>query len=145
MRERSGALDFVAARAVDDAGRVLKASQERVALAGGGIGFEAQIGILHRAIDAALEGDAKEVAQAEVLPLHAPFVEEARLIGGDATAAPLNKSTKLRALGLRQRGDVRQDERLERPKVCGIQQPVMHHLEWDARLDQRLVPAQRMV
>ncbi len=30
-------------------------------------------------------------------------------------------------------------------EVLGIEQSVVHHLEGDARLDQRLVPAERMV
>src|ERR1035437_8327123 len=81
-------------------GGALKAGQERVPLAGGGIGFETQIGILHLAVDAAFKHDAKEVAQAEVSSLHAPFVVEARLISGDETAAPFSKCAELRALGL---------------------------------------------
>ena len=93
----------------------------------------------------AFEGDAEEVGQAEVPSLHAPFVVEARLVGGDEAAAPLDKRAELRALRVRQRGDVRQDERLERAEVRGVEQPVVHHLERDARLDQRLIPAQRVV
>ena len=46
-----GGFDLDAAHAVDDAGRVLQPGQERMPLAGGGVGFQAQIGILHRAFD----------------------------------------------------------------------------------------------
>ena len=34
---------------------------------------------------------------------------------------------------------------LNRPRCAGVEQAVVHHLERNARLDQRLVPAQRVV
>ena len=44
-----------------------------------------------------------------------------------------------------QRGNVRQDQRLELVQVCGVEQTVVDHLEGDARLDERLIPAERVV
>ena len=60
-------------------------------------------------------------------------------------AAALHELAELPALRVGQGGDVRQDERLEPVQVVGVEQPVVDHLEGDARLDQRLIPAQRVV
>ena len=54
-------------------------------------------------------------------------------------------SLELSALLRRERGDIGQDQDLERFEVGGVQQAVMHQFERDARLDQRLMPAQRGV
>src|SRR6266516_3314075 len=49
------------------------------------------------------------------------------------------------ALAVGERGDIRQDQRLERAEMRVVEQTVMHHLEWDARLDERLIPAEGVV
>ena len=90
--KRPRGFDLDAAHAVDDARRVLQAGQERMPLAGGRVGFQTQIRILHRAFDAAFEGDAKEVRQAEVLSPHAPFVVETRFVRGDEAAAAARRT-----------------------------------------------------
>src|SRR6185503_21308022 len=61
------------------------------------------------------------------------------------TAAARNEVAQLLAWRVRQRDDVRQDESLELAEVCRIEQALVGHLEWNARLDQSLIPAQCVV
>ena len=60
-------------------------------------------------------------------------------------AAACNERAELVALRVAEYGDVGQDEGLVSGKLFHAEQPVMHHLERYARLDQRLVQAQRVV
>ena len=48
-------------------------------------------------------------------------------------------------MSLRKRGDIRQDERSELAQVGRVHQPIVDHLEGDARFNERLIPAQRVV
>ena len=126
-------------------GRVVQAVEQRVPAAGAGVGLEPQVGVPHRPLGAAPERDAEQVGQAEVRPPLAPLVVERRLVGRHEPAAPLDERAELPALLVRQGGDVRQDERLEPGQVGRVEEPVVDHLERDPGLDQRLVPAQRVV
>ncbi len=107
--------------------------------------FEAEVGVVHRPFDAAFEAHTQEIGQSKILSLHAPFVVEAGFVRGDKAATVFHKHTELIALGVRKRGNIRQDERLERAEMRGVEQTVVHHLEWDARLDERLIPAEGVV
>src|ERR1039457_4211264 len=129
--------------AVDDARRVLQPAQERMRRRG--VVLEPQVGVVHRALSAAPPGRAKEVGEAKVLPEGAPFVAERGLGGGHQPAAAGYELAELVALGVGERGDVGQDERPERREVPGVQQAVVHHLERNPRLDERLVPAELRV
>ena len=60
-------------------------------------------------------------------------------------AAAFDKLPNLRALRVRERDDVRENERFKLIHVRGIQKSFMHQLERNSRLDQRLIPAVQMV
>ena len=66
-------------------------------------------------------------------------------MSGDEAAAALDELPELIALLIGERGDVRQDQRFELREMRCVEQPVMHHLKRNARFDQRLIPAQRVV
>ena len=55
------------------------------------------------------------------------------------------KSPNLVALRVTQRGNIRQDESLEFRQMRRIQKLVVHHLKRDARFNQRLIPAERII
>src|SRR5580765_369979 len=107
--------------------------------------LEAEIGVVHRPFDAGFEAHAQEIGQSEILPLDSPFVVQAGLVSRDKAAAAFHKGAELVALGAGERGDVRQDQCFERTEMRGIEQAGVHHFEWDARLDERLIPAKRVV
>src|SRR5262249_44053436 len=136
---------FNAAHAVDDARRVLQAGQQRMPPAGGRVALQAQIRILHWTFDAAFECNAEQIRQAEVLSLYTPFVVETGLVGADEAPAATDELAELPTLPVRKCGDIRQDERLEPSEMRVVEQPVMHHLKWDARFNERLIPAERVV
>src|SRR5439155_15020180 len=93
----------------------------------------------------AFKAHTQEIGQAKILSLHAPFVVEAGFVSRDKTSAVFYESAELIGLGMRECGDIRQDERLERAQMRGVEQTVVHHLEWDACLDERLIPAEGVV
>ena len=64
---------------------------------------------------------------------------------GDDAAASADERTQLIALRVAQHGNIRQDQRLVIFQMLGVQQAVMDHLERNTRLNQRLIPAQRIV
>ena len=66
-------------------------------------------------------------------------------MGGHQAAAALDELADLLALRVRERRDIRQDQSLEAVDVRGVEQPVVHHLERNARFDQRLVEAERVI
>ena len=72
-------------------------SQHRVTPAGRRIGFERQIRVLHRPLDAAVERDAEDIGEAEVLALLAALVVERAREGGEQAAAALRRSARIAA------------------------------------------------
>src|SRR5213079_2714116 len=102
---------------MDDTRRIFEAFQEWMASCG--VVFETEVGIVHRAFAWALETHAKEVGQAKILSLHAPFVVEARFEGGDEAAAAAHELTELAALRIGELGDIGQDESPEPAYVRG--------------------------
>src|SRR5437773_4016527 len=107
--------------------------------------FETEVGVVHRTFDTAFEAHAEEIGQSKILSLHAPFVVEARFVSDNQASPVFHESAELIALGVGKGGDIRQDESPERAEMRVVEQTVMHHLEWDARLDERLIPAEGVV
>src|ERR1039458_5321122 len=66
-------------------------------------------------------------------------------MGGHQAAAAFHKLANLAALLVGKRGDVRKHQYFEGRHARSIQQPVVHHFEGNARLDQRLVKTQRVI
>ena len=128
-----------APHAVDDPRRVLETAEER--MAGRLRVLEAEVGVVHRAFGAAREARAEQLREAEVLSLHAPLVVQRSFRGGDDAAAARDELAQLNALRVGEGRDVWQDERFEIREVLRVEQPVVHHLERDARLDERVIPA----
>ena len=75
-------------------------------------------------------------AEPEVLAFLAGFVVERGLERGDQAAAALDELAELLALGVGERGNVRQDEQLESFHVFTIEQLLVHHVKRNAGLDQ---------
>ena len=71
----------------------------------------------------------------------APFIVEAGLVSGNQASAVFHEVAELLALGVGERGDIGQDERLERAHVRGVEQTVVDHLEQctGASLPRRIV------
>src|SRR5262245_59566942 len=110
-----------------------------------GILFQAQIGILDGTFDAAFERSPKEIREAKIRSPRTPLVVERCLIGRDQPTSALDKIAELLALRIGERGNVWQDQRLKMEGMLGVEQPVVHHFEWNAGLDERLIPAEGMV
>ena len=109
------------------------------------VGVEAQIGVLHRPFDAAVERDAEHVGEAEVLPLLAPFVVQRAGERGDEAAASLDVAPIARALRVGQRGRVGEDQHLEPVEPLGCEERLVHQLEGQPRLDQRVIHAEHVI
>src|SRR5580693_26182 len=105
--------------------------------------FEAQIRVLHPRVDAASVRRSKKSSQPKIVAPHAPFVIERRLIGRDDASSSFDKSTNLVALRIGKRRDIRKYQDFELVDMRGIEKTVVHHLKWDARLDQRLIVTER--
>src|SRR5439155_25803844 len=136
LGESNEGLDFETPYAMDDARRGFEVFQQRMGARR--LVFETEVGIMHRTFDTAFEAHAQEIGQSKILSLHAPFVVEAGFVRRDNTAAVFHERPELIALGIRERGNIRQDEGLERSETRGVEQTVVDHLERDARLDKRL-------
>ena len=63
----------------------------------------------------------------------------------DQAPSPADEVSELPALVVRQRGNVRENESPELRYVGSVEQAVMNHLERYARLDQSLVPSERVI
>ena len=111
----------------------------------GGILVDVQVRVVDVGVDLPGERCAKHRRQAEVGAADAPFVVERCLVRRDDAAAAANEVGELAALRLRQGSDVRQDECPVTANVRSVEQLVVHHVERDARLDQRMVEAQRVI
>ncbi len=96
---------------------------------------------MHGPFGFAAVGSPEQIGQAEVAPLHTSFVVKRRFIRGHQATAPLDELAQLLALHIRQRRDVRQDQRRKLAGVLFVQQSVVDHLERDARLDERVIHA----
>src|ERR1039458_202487 len=131
--------------AVDDALGALQSLQNRMALTRARVAFKAQIGVLHALVNTAIERRAEQVGQAEVAPPLAAFVIQRGFVGGHKAASAGHEFADLAALAVGKRGDIGEDQHLEPGGVVRVEQLVVHHFEWDARLHQRLVIAQSMV
>ena len=140
-----GGFDLHPIDAVDDAPSLLQSGNQRVEDTRGRVALDGKVGILHRSFVAAGKGRTKEIGQPEVLAALAPLIVKRRLVGGDQAAAVVDKGTQLLALFVGKGGDIGQDQRLEGGQVFGVEQAVVHHLEGDTRLHQRMVVALRMV
>src|SRR5207302_10267521 len=112
---------------VNNARRILESFQQWMVM--GGVMFQAQIGVLHPRFNFAVEIHAEQPGEPEVVSPYARFAVQAGFAGGNHASASLYKILKLPALQVRERDDVRQDERLELADVRGIQQPIVHELE----------------
>ncbi len=130
---------------VDDAVGVLQAGQNRMALSGRTVRFQKQVRVLHARIEAAVERRAEKVRQAEIRAARAPLVVERCFMRRDNAAAAADVFANLAALLGGERGDIGKDQNLELADVRRVQQPVVNHLERNARFDQRLVVAERVV
>ena len=67
--------------------RIFETGENRVALTGTRSGFEQQIRVLHAGVERIIVGGAKEIAEPEVAPTHAPLVVQRSLIGRDDASA----------------------------------------------------------
>ncbi len=130
-------------RPVDDPRGVLEPEQQGVPTRR--LVLETQVGVAHRPLAAPHERDAEQVGKAEVGARRAPLVAKRGLGGGNEAAAPPYEIAELGALAVGERFDVGQDQGLERRETIGVEHPVVDHLEGDAGLDERLVPAERRV
>ena len=144
VREGLRRLHLELPRAVDDPRRVLEPAQQRVPA--GRLVLEAQVGVADRPRPAARERDAEELREAEVAPLGAPLVAERGLGRGHEAAAPPHEVGELRRTGGR-RAPRRWAGRGSGAArgASSSSWPVVDHLERDAGLDERLVPAERRV
>ncbi len=129
--------------AVDDARRILQPGKERRMRQR--LVLQPDIRIEHRPLRFSGPVHAEQIRQRKILPLCAQLVVETRLVGRNHAAAFCHKLAKLFALRIAQRRDIGQDQRLERLQMHLVHQPVVHHLKGNARLRQRLAPAQRVV
>ena len=77
------------------------------------IGVEAQIRVLHRAVDAAVERHAEDIGQAEVVAAAADLVVERRRERGEQAAAALHVAANRVALRVGERRRVGEDQQLE--------------------------------
>src|SRR5437773_5037985 len=100
---------------------------------------------MHRTVHASLERDPKQIGETEIFSAHAPLVVERSFVGGHDAATTVGKIAELLALRIRKRRDVRQNKCFELVDMFSIQKAVMHHLEGNAGLDERLIKAERMI
>ena len=113
--------------------------------AGGRIGFERQIRVLHRTVDAAIERHAEDVGKAEVIPALAELVEERGREGREQASAALDVASDRVALGVGQRRRVGEDEQPELIEAVRGQEGFVHELERDARFDERVIHAEHVI
>src|SRR5258708_3268947 len=99
--------------------------------------FQPQIRILHAAVNLTSKGGAKKRAQAKGGAADAPLVVQRRFMRGDDAAAAPHEVANLAALAIGKRRDVGEDQCLKMAEMSGVQKAVVHHLKWNARLNQR--------
>ncbi len=80
--------------------------------------FKVQVGVLLALDHVAGKRRAEKAGEAEVGAAPAPLVVERGLVGGDKPAAVFHERLQLRALRVRQVGDVRQGQDLEVAADC---------------------------
>ena len=140
-----GRLHADSEHAVDDSRCVVESVEDRVTPAGGRIGFERQIRVLHRTVDTAIERHAEDVRKAEVIPALSEFVEERGREGREQASTALDVASDCVALGVRQRRRVGEDEQPELVEAVRGQEGFVHELEWHARFDERVVHAEHVI
>src|SRR5437016_10749733 len=91
--------------------------------------LDIEIRIVNLRVPPPLIGDSEQRDQTEVLPPLAPFIEQRRLVSRNYAAAALYILCKLPALCIRQRRDVREDQRAIAIDMRRIEQPVVRHVE----------------
>jgi hypothetical protein len=106
-----------------------------------GLALNIEIRILHAGVHLAIEGAAKEIGKAEVRAALAPLVIERCFVSGDQIPAGFDELPKLGALGIGESCDIRKNQSPEIRQTCAVQQAIVHHLEGNARLNQRLIEA----
>ncbi len=114
-------------------------------LAGGRILLHGQIRILHRTFDAVVVTGSEDVSEAKVFSRNAPFVVKRSLKGRDNAPAAPEILSKLIALLVRKRRNVRQNQNFESIDVRGIEQAVVHHFERNSAFDKGVVETKRVV
>ena len=113
--------------------------------AGRGIGVEAQIRVLHRAVDAAGERHAEEIGEAEVVAAPPDLVVERRRERREHAAAALHVAADRVALRVGERRRVGEDQQLEAVEPLGREKRLVHQLERHARLDERVIHAEHVI
>src|SRR5215471_19064912 len=107
--------------------------------------LQAEIGVVHRSIGPALVAYAEQISESEVASPHAPLVVKAGFVSRYDAAASADVLAELIALRVGHASNIREDQGLELPGVETLQHLVVHHLEWNARLDQGLIPSKSVI
>ena len=116
-----------------------------MAPAGRRVGLERQIRVLHRTLDAPVEGHSEEIGQAEVLPAPSELVIKRRGEGGEQVAAALDVAANRVALRIRQRCGVGEDQQPVSIEVLRSQERFVRELKGYARFNERLIHPEHMV
>src|SRR5262252_8792238 len=107
--------------------------------------LQTQISVVHRPRRSCLVAYAEQISQSEVVSSHTPLIVEARFVSRYDAAAPGDILAELIALRPRHACNIREDQGLELPDLGALQHPVVHHLKGNTRLDQRLIPSERVI
>src|SRR4029078_39638 len=103
--------------------------ESRVTCTRRGVRIEAQIRILHRTFDAAVERHAEEIRETEVASTAALFVMERRGEGCEQGGAPADVVLQGVALRVRQCCRIRQNQQLEAVEPIRRKERLVHQLE----------------
>ena len=110
------------------------------------IGLEGEIGVLHRALDPAVERHAEHVGQAEVVAAAARLRRRARsrTSRGGCRRAPRSRESRSHCASESAAASARISS-LNRSRRSGVEERLVHQLERHARLDERVIHAEHVI